>query len=153
MTTYYGIMSALALINLITFILFFKEKRFNYYFLGILAIVTISNAGNLVMAMSKTLGEAYIAKKIHYIGACFIPPIILMVIFKMCKINVKKWMENVVIMYSFIIFSMVLTIGHSDIYYKSAKLTKIGDATALVPEYNIGHAFFYVLLHSDWYFI
>ncbi|MBO5387085.1 MAG: HD domain-containing protein, partial [Lachnospiraceae bacterium] len=148
MTTYYGIMSALALINLIIFILFFKEKKFNYYFLGILAIVTISNAGNLVMAMSETLGEAYIAKKIHYIGACFIPPIILMVIFKMCKINVKKWMENVVIMYSFIIFSMVLTIGHSDIYYKSAKLTKIGDATALVPEYNIGHAFFYVLLYG-----
>lgn len=148
MTTYYGIMSALALINLIIFILFFREKKLNYYLLAILAIVTISNAGNLVMAMAKTLEEAYIAKKICYVGACFIPPIILMVIFKMCNINIKKWMENVLVMYSFIIYSMVLTIGHSDIYYKSVKLTKIGDATGIVPEYNIGHSFFYVLLYG-----
>ncbi len=148
MTTYYAIMSGLALINLIIFILFFREKKLNYYLLAILAIVTISNAGNLVMAMAKTLEEAYIAKKIYYVGACFIPPIILMVIFKMCNINIKKWMENVLILYSFIVYSMVLTIGHSDIYYKSVKLTKIGDATGIIPEYNFGHSFFYVLLYG-----
>lgn len=148
MTTYYAIMSGLALINLIFFILFFREKKLNYYLLAILAIVTISNAGNLVMAMAKTLEEAYIAKKICYVGACFIPPIILMVIFKMCNINIKKWMENVLILYSFIVYSMVLTIGHSDIYYKSVKLTKIGDATGIIPEYNFGHSFFYVLLYG-----
>ena len=148
MTAYYGIMSALALINLIIFILFFREKKLNYYLLAILAIVTISNAGNLVMAMADTLGEAYIAKKIYYVGACFIPPIILMVIFKMCSINIKKWIENALIIYSFIIYGMVLTIGHSDMYYKSVKLTKIGDATGIIPEYGIGHSFFYILLYG-----
>jgi len=148
LTAYYGVMSALSLINFIIFILFFREKKLNYYFLAILALVTISNAGNLVMAMSKTLEEAYIAKKIHYIGACFIPPIILIVIFKMCNISLRKWMENILIMYSFVIYSMVLTIGHSEIYYKDAKLTEIGDATGIIPEYNFGHSFFYVLLYG-----
>lgn len=148
MTTYYAIMSGLALINLIIFILFFREKKLNYYLLAILAIITISNAGNLVMAMADSLGEAYIAKKIHYVGACFIPPIILMVIFKMCNITVKKWIENIIVMYSFAIYGMVLTIGHNGLYYKEVELTKIGDATGIIPEYGIGHSFFYILLYG-----
>ncbi|MBQ8319097.1 MAG: HD domain-containing protein [Lachnospiraceae bacterium] len=148
MTTYYAIMSGLALINLIIFILFFREKKLNYYLLAILAIITISNAGNLVMAMADSLGEAYIAKKIHYVGACFIPPIILMVIFKMCNITVKKWIENIIVMYSFAIYGMVLTIGHNGLYYKEVELTKIGDATGIIPKYGIGHSFFYILLYG-----
>lgn len=148
MTTYYAVMSALALINLIVFLLFFREKKLNYYILAILAIMTISNAGNLVMAMAESLGEAYIAKKIHYVGACFIPPIILIVIFKMCNINIRKWMENLLILYSFVVYGMVLSIGHNHMYYKSVELTKDGDATAIIPEYGFGHNFFYVLLYG-----
>lgn len=148
MTTYYAVMSVLALINLIVFLLVFDEKKLSYYFLAILALVTMSNVGNLVMAMAGSLGEAYIAKKIHYVGACFIPPIILMVIFKMCKINIKKWMENCIMLYSFIIYGMVLTIGHSQLYYKSVELIQIGDATGISPVYGVGHSFFYVLLYG-----
>lgn len=148
MTTYYAVMLALALVNLIVFLLFFHEKKLSYYILAILAIMTISNAGNLIMAMADTLGEAYLAKKIYYVGGCFIPPIILMVIFKMCNINLHKWIENILIMYSFLVFGMVLTIGYSDIYYVSAELTKDGDATAILPEYGFAHSFFYVLLYG-----
>lgn len=97
MITYYAVMSALALINLIVFLMLFREKKLNYYILAILTLVTISNAGNLIMALSDTLGEAYIAKKIYYLGGCFIPPIILLVIFKMCNIALGKWMENLLI--------------------------------------------------------
>ncbi len=148
MTTYYAVMSALALINLIVFLLFFREKKLSYYILAILALMTISNAGNLIMAMADNLGEAYLAKKIYYVGGCFIPPIILIVIFKMCNINIRKWIENVLILYSFLVFGMVLTIGYSDMYYVNVELTKDGDATAILPEYGFGHSFFYVLLYG-----
>lgn len=148
MTTYYAVMSALALINLIVFLLLFDEKKINYYILGILALITISNAGNFLMALSDTLSEAFIAKKVYYVGGCFIPPIILIVIFKMCNINIKKWVGNILVLYSFVVYGMVLTIGYSDIYYVGASLTKDGDATAFVPEYGFGHSFFYVLLYG-----
>lgn len=141
-------MSALALINLIVFLMLFREKKLNYYILAILTLVTISNAGNLIMALSDTLGEAYIAKKIYYLGGCFIPPIILLVIFKMCNIALGKWMENLLILYSFVVYGMVLTIGYSDIYYVGAELVKDGNATAILPEYGFGHTFFYVLLYG-----
>lgn len=148
MTAYYIVMSTLALINLIAFLMFFQEKKLNYYILAILAIITISNAGNLVMAMSDTLNEAIIAKKIYYVGGCFIPPIILMIIFKMCNINIQKWLENLLILYSFVVYGMVLSIGYSDMYYTSVVLTKDGDATAILPEYSFGHNFFYILLYG-----
>ena len=94
MITYYAVMSVLALVNLIAFLLFFREKKLNYYILAILALITISNAGNYLMAIADTLNEAILAKKIYYVGGCFIPPIMLMVIFKMCNINIKKWKHN-----------------------------------------------------------
>ena len=148
MTTYYVIMSVLALFNLIVFLLFFHEKKLNYYILAILAIITISNAGNLVMAIAGTLAEAYIAKKIHYLGACFIPPIMLIMVFKMCNISIRKGLENLLILYSFVVYGMVLSIGYNQMYYKSVKLTKVGDATAIIPEYGFGHSFFYILLYG-----
>ena len=113
-----------------------------------LALMTVSNAGNLLMATADTLGEAYIAKKIYYIGGCFIPPLILMVIFKMCNIYILKWVENIIMLYSFVVYGMVLTIGHNNMYYKSARIIKDGDATALIPEYGFGHSFFYMMLYG-----
>lgn len=148
MIAYYAVMSALALVNLIMFLMFFHEKKLNYYILAILALITISNAGNLVMALADTLGEAMIAKKIYYVGGCFIPPVILMVIFKMCNISIHKWLENLLLLYSFVVYGMVLSIGYSDIYYISAELTKDGNATAIMPEYGFGHTFFYILLYG-----
>lgn len=148
MIAYYAVMSALALINLIVFLMLFNEKKLSYYILAILALVTISNAGNLVMALADTLGEAIIAKKIYYVGGCFIPPLILMIIFKMCSINIHKWLENLLLLYSFVVYGMVLSIGYSDIYYVSAELTKDGNATSILPEYGFGHNFFYILLYG-----
>ena len=148
MTTYYAVMSIWALVNLIVFLLFFCEKKLNYYILAILTILTISNAGIWCMAMSDTLNEAIIAKKIYYVGGCFSPPIILIVIFKMCNINIKKWIENVLVLFSFIVYGMVLTIGYNDMYYTSVRLAKEGDATVIIPEYGFCHNFFYVLLYG-----
>ncbi len=148
MITYYAVMSVLALVNLIAFLLFFREKKLNYYILAILALITISNAGNYLMAIADTLNEAILAKKIYYVGGCFIPPIMLMVIFKMCNINIKKWLENAMMLYSFGVYGAVLTVGYSEMYYTDTTLIKVGDATALEPEYGFFHNFFYVLLYG-----
>lgn len=148
MTAYYIVMSVLALINLFGFLMFFRERKINYYILAMLAIMAVSNAGNLLMAVADTLEEAYMAKKIYYVGGCFIPPVILIIIIKLCNISVKKWIENILYFYSFVVYGMVLTIGYSPIYYKSASLVSDGTRKVFVPEYGFGHNFFYVLLYG-----
>lgn len=148
MTTYYAAMAALALISFIIFLLLFREKKLNYYMFAFFAIVSISNAGALALAMADTLGEAVIAHKIYYMGSCFIPPISLLVIFKLCNISIKKWHENVLVLYSLAVYGTVLTIGYNEMYYVSVDLIKKGDATALTPQYGFFHNFFYVLLYG-----
>lgn len=148
MTTYYAVMAVLALFNLIVFLLDFQEKKLNYYMLAMFVIMTLSNAGNVLLATTDLLEVAIVAKKIYYLGGCFIPPLILIVIFKMCNIRLKKWITNILVLYSFAVYGMVLTIGYHDMYYVSATLTKDGDATVIVPEYGFGHNFFYILLYG-----
>ncbi len=148
MVTYYAVMSALASINLFVFLMLFREKKLNYYILALLAIITVSNVGNFFLATAGSIEEAIIAKKIYYVGGCFMPPIILLLIFKMCNISVKKWIENLFLVYSFAVYTMVFSIGYSDLYYKGVSIIKDGGVTVMIPEYGIGHTFFYVLLYG-----
>ena len=146
MIAYYMAMLVFAIVNLIVFILFFREKKLNYYILAIFTLMAISNAGAYLMAISETLREAYLGKKIYYMGACFSLPIMLTIIFKMCNINIKKWVENVLFLYSFVVYGFVLTIGYNKMYYVEASLTKVGDATVFVAKYGFFHNLFYLLL-------
>lgn len=148
MVGYYAVMSVLASINLIVFLMLFREKKLNYYILALLAIITISNAGNFFLATANSIEEAIIAKKIYYVGGCFMPPIMLILIVRMCNISVRKWIENLFSFYSFVVYTMVFSIGYSKIYYKSVNLIQEDGATVIVPEYGIGHMFFYVLLYG-----
>lgn len=148
MIAYYGIMAALAVLNLIIFIALFTDRKINFYLVLLLAILTISNLGNLALALSDTVYEAYLAKKIYYIGGCFAAPIILTVIIDMCKIQVSKWIRNIIYIFSFVVYGMILSIGYADIYYKDMELHKFGNATAVTPVYGFGHSIFYVLLYG-----
>jgi len=148
MINFYAILASLAVVNLIVFLFLFREKKLNYYILAIFTLITVSNGGNYLIALADTLEEAFIAKKIIYVGGCFIPPLILFVILKMCHINIRKWLENVLVLFSCIVYAMVLTIGYNGMFYKSATLGKDGNATVIIPEYGLGHTLFYILLYG-----
>lgn len=148
MISFYAIMTALAVVNLVVFLLLFREKKLNYYILAIFALITVSNAGNYLIVLADSLEEAFIAKKIVYLGGCFIPPLMLSIIIKMCHISIRKWLENALVLFSFVVYGMVLTIGYNGMYYRSATLGKDGNATVIIPEYGFGHAFFYILLYG-----
>lgn len=148
MISFYAILAALAIVSLVVFLFLFREKKLNYYILAIFALIAVSNAGNYLIALVDTLEEAFIAKKIVYLGGCFIPPFMLFIILKMCHIGIRKWLENVLVLFSFVVYGMVLTIGYNGMYYKSATLGKDGNATVIIPEYGFGHALFYILLYG-----
>lgn len=148
MVAYYASMVVLAAVNLFVFLMLFREKKLNYYILALLAIITVSNTGNFLLATANSIEEAIIAKKIYYVGGCFMPPIMLLLIVKMCNISVRKWIENLFLLYSFAVYTMVFTVGYSDIYYKSVNIIQEDGVTVMHPEYGIGHMFFYILLYG-----
>lgn len=82
---YYFITTILALINLLIFIFKFEEKKIVYLFTLLGVLTTVSCGGYLALALSETLSEAILAKKIYYIGGCFTQP----VVFFLCVIFVN----------------------------------------------------------------
>ena len=54
MVAYYAVMAALAAVNLFVFLMLFREKKLNYYILALLAIITVSNTGNFLLATANS---------------------------------------------------------------------------------------------------
>ena len=148
MVEYYTVLAVLALINLVIFLFSMDEKKLNYYCVMISLVFVLSNWGYLALTISGNLQEAILAKKVTYLGGCFLPLLILFVVCALCNFHIAKWLQMFLFMFSFAIYAMVLTIGYNDFYYTNISLDTIGNATVIVPEYGIGHTFFYVILYG-----
>lgn len=139
MIAYYLITAVLTFINLMIFIFSFDKKRISAYFTFMALLMVLANGGYLALALSTNLQEAVLANKIIYLGGCFVPPILLISICVICNYKVADWLRIVIYTYSFLVYAMVLTIGHNHLYYSEIFLDKFGNSTVLGHEYGIGH--------------
>ena len=148
MILYYIITSVLALVNLVVLVYTYENKKANYYFMLSMIVMALSNCGYLAVALSSELNEAILANKIGYLGGCFIPLITLFLICTICNYSLPRWLRYILYGLSFCIYSLVLTIGYTDWYYKDLSLGKLGDATVLLHSYGVGHILFYVIMYG-----
>ncbi len=148
MTAYYIITTVLAIVNLFALICVVDNKKINYYFILLMLIMAISNAGYLALGLSQNVQEAVLANKIAYIGGCFTSPIMIFLICSICKYNFGRAFRMGVYAYCLVVYVMILTIGYNDIYYTEYHTEKLWDSTILVNEYGIGHSMFYVILYG-----
>ena len=148
MIFYYIITSVLALVNLVVLVYTYENKKANYYFMLSMIVMALSNCGYLAVALSSELNEAILANKIGYLGGCFIPLITLFLICTICNYSLPGWLRYILYGLSFCVYSLVLTIGYTDWYYKDLSLGKLGDATVLLHSYGVGHILFYVIMYG-----
>lgn len=145
---YYFITTILALINLLIFIFKFEEKKIVYLFTLLGVLTTVSCGGYLALALSDTLSEAILAKKIYYLGGCFIHPVVFFAVCYLCKLKVPGWLRNLLYTYSFVVYCLVLTIGYNEWYYKDPYIETFQGVTILEYSYNFGHVLFNVMLYA-----
>jgi len=62
-----------------------------------------------------------------------------MIISGLCGVTYKKWVNYALIGLAMAMFSLVLTTGHLDWYYKSVELTYADGTTKLIKEYGFLH--------------
>ncbi|MBQ7956351.1 MAG: response regulator [Lachnospiraceae bacterium] len=148
MIYYYLITALLTGISLIALVLRFEKSKVNLYFLLLVLLLALSNGGYLSIALATNVNEAVLANKICYLGGCFTPPLILLLICTICNYHVPSWLKIGMFLYSFTVYGMVLTIGINGFYYESVYLEKYGNATVLGHTYGPGHGFFYVILYG-----
>lgn len=148
MIAYYIITTVLAIVNLFALIVSVDNKKINYYFILLMLIMALSNAGYLAVGLSQTVQEAIVATKVAYIGGCFTSPLMIFLICSICKYDFGKWFRIGIYAYCFIIYFMIMTIGYNDLYYTEYHLDTLWDSTILVNEYGIGHLLFYLILYG-----
>ena len=78
------------------------HKHFNTNINMIFAFIPIAIMGFLYFSVSKNIGEAVSAQKLMYLGSSFLQLFMLLSLFNLCRIEIKKWQRlSFFVLYSY----------------------------------------------------
>lgn len=146
MVIYYAVASILAVISFLLFLLYSDGKTINSYMMLFALLLLVTSGGFLAVSISSTLSEAVLANKISYLGGCFIPPVLITIVLNICHFKTHKLLKYLLVTYSIIVYSLVLTTGYSNVYYTDVTLIRYNGASVLKREYAPCHNLFPILL-------
>ena len=135
----YSFIFVLSLLLPIGYYFFVRKDQKEPWLLVLFMAVCVVNLGYLLLSLSKTLEFALFANKIVYFGQVLVPLCMFMLISKLSGFTYKKWVNYTLIGIGILMFSLVLTTGHLDWYYKSVELIYADGAAKLVKEYGFLH--------------
>ncbi|SDA53135.1 N-terminal 7TM region of histidine kinase [Lachnospiraceae bacterium G11] len=139
-----------ALLTLVCSIIYFWKWRrsFELCYTIVYMLIPFVNVGYLLAAVSKDLGEAITATKITYLGGCYLMMLIMISIFTLCQIKLPRWAVFTAMAVSTSVYISVLTIGHSDVFYKDVSMVVEDGVSVLKKSYGPMHSVFYALLFA-----
>ena len=135
----YSFIFVLSLLLPIGYYFFVRKGQKEPWLLVLFMAVCVVNLGYLLLSLSKTVEFALFANKIVYFGQVLVPLCMFMLISKLSGFTYKKWVNYTLIGIGVLMFSLVLTTGHIDWYYKSVELIYADGAAKLVKEYGFLH--------------
>ena len=124
------------------------HKHFDGNMTIMTVLVPIINLGFVLMGTSHTPEEALTGLKLTYIGGCFLLPSAMFLIYTICGVPLKGWMRAIIIALSAGVYVTVLTIGHSDIFYKAIPDLDYAYGAAYLTNKHYGfmHTVFYAMV-------
>ena len=140
----YGIVALLAVLILISYFLFDKNKR--QLFMALFACVAASNCGYFLLSICTSLPVARLANIMSYFGGAFSMLVMLFIIYNVCQIRRRKWLTRTIICVSVAFFALAATGDWLGLYYKSVSLAVINGTTHLVKEYGPLHCLYALYL-------
>ena len=127
--------------------MYMYHKHFNVYFSLIFAFVPIQLLGYCLIGRAQNLAEAVFATKVIYLGACFCPLFLLLIILNLCHIRLHKMVTIFYFLISFVVFMSVLSIGYSDLYYSDISFETVNGLGILRKnQYGPMHTVFYIAI-------
>ena len=145
--TYYIVV---CILSLVCCMFFFWNKR-NYYpviYTMVFVVSFIPQFCYVLLALSTDVREAIAINKFIYVGGSFLPLIGLMLVFSICRIEIPKWVRFIMFLFPTAVYGLSLTVGYSDLFYKSVSIEQRNGVTVLVKEYGPLHALFYLQIIS-----
>ena len=142
---FYGCVFAASLISASIYI-YMWHKHFDVNFTLIFTLVPI--ACYLLSARAASLESAVTAVQITYIGGSFLQLFITFSIFDLCQAPLRKWIRTVLFLVCTCIYATTLTIGHTDLFYKSIAFDPSATVSTLTRGYGPMHVAHYH--HERW---
>ena len=144
MKVYYSLMFFLSLVITGIYAGIWR-KRFSVFITLIFAFVPITCLGYFLIAFSKTVPEAIIGIKMSYM-ASFIHVFLMYAIFSLCNLNIKKWIQLLLLGISTLFFLFALSIGYFSFFYKDLTGELINNQLILHKTYGPVHTLYYIQL-------
>lgn len=140
-------LTALCVISAFNVVWLFKiNPKQNGPYPSLFIFAFISCIGHLFLALSTNLGEVILANKINYLGSVFTPLMTFIAILLVCNIRFPQWGKTLLWILSFVVLAMALSVGYSDIYYKTVEYTPIYGVGNFTATYGPGHDLFNLML-------
>lgn len=123
-----------------------KYKKIDTLFVLLEIAVTINCLGRYMLSVSQTLDTAIWANRLLYVGGCFTPPLLVIVLFKLCNIKLPRVAVAIMTLYSTVVMCLVMTIGYNGLYYKSVSLIVTDGYSSLDKVYGPLHILYPMML-------
>ena len=141
-TVYYDVMLLLSLAMAAIYV-FIWHKHFDVHISLIFALVPVANLGFALMARAQSLEEALVCNRLAYIGGCYLLLFTMLSVFSLCHIQLNRWIRAGLVTFTTAVYLSALTMGHSDLFYKSVSFERVNGAVFLQKEYGVMHAVFF----------
>lgn len=142
----YGSIVLLSLLMLAGYLKIIEKRE--QWFVLLYTCVCVVNIGYFLLSVSDTIGVALWANRISYLGSVCLPLCMMMIVLKVCKIDISKKVKYALEAISIVVFIIAASPGYTTWYYKGVTLSFINGATVLVKDYGPLHSLYYVYLFS-----
>ena len=126
----------------------FYRRPLNSYFTAFFFSIVLADFGHLFLALSTTIEGAVVANKVCYLGSCFLPLFLFLLICRLCSFKIANWVKLLLFMYSTLVFVLSCTVGFSDIFYESVRYVMLNGFGSYMPTYGPAHILWDLLLYS-----
>ena len=140
---YYDIVLVLSL--LLTYLYIVKwHKHFDAHISLVFVLVPIINMGYVMLSHARSLEEALDVNQLSFIGGCFLPLIIMLVVFSLCGIRINRYAKLGLFLLSTAVFAASVTGGRtSELFYRKIAFSDANGVGILIKEYGPLHSVFY----------
>jgi len=142
---YLTLMFVWSAVNLAVLSFRFQNQRNNYVYYVFYAIL-VTNFGHWLLGFSESVEGAIIANKVNYLGASFLPMFMFFTLLQICKLRIPRWVYIALIIVSFGICALAMTVGYCPAYYKTVEYVVIGGVGNYMATYGWGHTLFNAVL-------
>jgi putative two-component system response regulator len=123
-----------------------KYKKLDTLFFLLGLSIVVNCMGRFMLSTAQSLETAIWANIFLYVGGCYAPLLLAIVLFKVCNMRFPKIATIIMTAYSTVILLLVMSVGYTDLYYVDVQLIKADGYSHLEKVYGPLHILYPIMM-------